>query len=149
MDHVKCSDNNAGVSETLRVVAQDILDKHKAAAIKLMLFPGDMMAGLFKRDASSVAECNRQSLTRWKETLLPLLDAGMAVRVTVGNHEVLSSDPSARDIHCGKGRPYTPETANFMVFKGVLGEMMGGNPGRTRISASPTHSTLRTVTSLS
>lgn len=129
LDHVKCSENNGGVSETLGVVAQDILDKHKAAAIKLMLFPGDMTAGVFKRDASSVAECNRHSLTRWKETLLPLLDAGMALRVTVGNHEVLSSDPSERDIRCGKNRPYTPEMANFKVFKEVLGEMLGGDPG--------------------
>ena len=129
MEYAKCSDNNSGVSPTLGIVVEDILDKHRAAAVNLMLFPGDMMSGYFKRDASSVAECNRQSLTRWKEILRPATDAGIALRVTAGNHEVLGFKPSLANVRCGKNRPYTPEPANFAAFKEVLGDALEGNPG--------------------
>ncbi len=129
MEYAKCGDNNSGVSPTLGTVVEDILYKHRAAAVNLILFPGDMISGYFKRDASSVAECNRHSLTRWREILGPAMDAGIALRVTVGNHEILGQEPSLAHTRCGRSRPYTPQHANLTVFKEVLGDALEGSPG--------------------
>jgi hypothetical protein len=114
MEHVKCRENNGGVSPTL-VMDEDILDKHKVSAINLMLFPGDMMAGHFKSDAASVAECNRVSLTRWREIVKPALDAGIALRVTIGNHEILAPEPSLASVRCGRIRQRA--SLSRLVFK--------------------------------
>jgi hypothetical protein len=69
-------------------------------------------------------------LQHWRKTVQPLLDAGMKVQATAGNHEVLSRDFSSWLTRCSPhARPYTPDIANFQVFRDVLGDMLSGNPG--------------------
>ncbi|MGO8878912.1 MAG: metallophosphoesterase family protein [Desulfomonilaceae bacterium] len=125
-----CSDDNAGVSSILPLVRDHVLKINETKLIRLVLFPGDMVTGYFPRDAGSTSECNRVQLGKWREVMKPLLDKGIQVRVTVGNHEVGTFDPSKEDVSCGKhGRPYLPSYQNFQVFKDVLGDMLGEDNG--------------------
>jgi len=64
-----------------------ILAKAAADQIHLVLFPGDIIAGYLKRDAPSVGECNRIQLTQWRTMMQSLIDAGITLRVTAGDHE--------------------------------------------------------------
>ena len=116
------SDDNAGVSSILPLVRDHVLKINETKPIRLVLFPGDMVTGYFPRDAGSTSECNRVQLGKWRGVMKPLLDKGIQVRVTVGNHEVGTFDPSKEDVSCGKhGLPYLPSYQNFQVFKDVLG----------------------------
>ncbi|MEW6348709.1 MAG: metallophosphoesterase, partial [Thermodesulfobacteriota bacterium] len=125
-----CTDNDSGISPVLGVFVKDILARHAETPMSLLLYPGDLIPGILKRDAPSVAECNRVSLTRWRETVAPLVHAGMAVKVTVGNHEAIAARPGVKVSRCGKHSwPYTPSLEVFTVFKEVLWDMIGGYPG--------------------
>jgi hypothetical protein len=89
-----------------------------------------MIHGVLKRDAPSVAECNRVSLHHWREVVSPLLKAGMIMRVTVGNHETVVADASKPRVRCGDHlSPYFTEMENFKIFREVLGDMIDGTPG--------------------
>ena len=100
-----CLDDNAGVSSILPLVRDHVIKINETKPIQLVLFPGDMITGYFPRDAGSTSECNRIQLSKWREVMKPLLDKGILVRVTVGNHEVGKSDPSKEDILCGETWP--------------------------------------------
>jgi hypothetical protein len=126
----RCEDDNYGVNSTLDVMVKDIVARNAAESVKLVLFPGDMIHGVLKRDAPSVAECNRVSLNHWREVVSPLLKAGMIMRVTVGNHETVVADASKPRLRCGDHlSPYFTEMENFKVFREVLGDMIDGTPG--------------------
>lgn len=125
-----CSDDNSGVSTILPLLRDHVLNIHETTPIELVLFPGDMMAGYFPRDALSTAECNRIQLTRWRDIMKPFSDKGIPIRVTAGNHEAASYDLSKGDIRCGEhSRAYLPAFENFQVFKEVLGDMLGEKNG--------------------
>jgi len=130
MRGLRCVDDNRGVSPLLRIMVEDIRARHQAAAIKLVLFPGDMISGIWPRDAPSVAECNGIMLGHWRETMKPLAEAGMAIRVTLGNHEAAVMDPGEPGTRCGGHNwPYRPRLENFEVVRRLVGEMMTGNRG--------------------
>lgn len=118
------------VSEVLDVVVQDILARNASDAIKLVLFPGDLITGKIPRDAPSTAECNRISLVKWREKMKPVLDAGITVKITAGNHEVIAYDPGRPDIQCGtRAWPYTPLPEAFQVLNETVGDLTGGKKG--------------------
>lgn len=126
----RCADDNYGVSGTLEVMVQDIVARNGTEPVKLVLFPGDMISGVYRRDASSVAECNRAGLNRWHEVVSPLLKASINLRVTVGNHEAVTADPLKPRSRCGNHlAPYSTEMENFEVFREVLGDMIEGARG--------------------
>ncbi len=126
----KCSDDNSGVSPALAVVVGDILERSKTHPIRLILFPGDMISGYLKRDAETVAECNRTQLQHWRNTVKPLEEAGMTLRVTMGNHDTDTLGASQLGVRCSPhARPYIPALDNFKVFKELLGDWLVGNPG--------------------
>ena len=126
----RCEDDNYGVNSTLDVMVKDIVARNAAESVKLVLFPGDMIHGVLKRDAPSVAECNRVSLNHWREVVSPLLKAGIIMRVTAGNHETVVADASKPRLRCGDHlSPYFTEMENFKVFREVLGDMIDGTPG--------------------
>jgi hypothetical protein len=111
-------------------MVKDIVARNDTESVKLVLFPGDMIHGVLKRDAPSVAECNRVSLNHWRKVVSPLLKAGMIMRVTVGNHETVVADASKPRLRCGDHlSPYFTEMENFKVFREVLGDMIDGTPG--------------------
>ena len=85
--HAEAKTCSKGVSAVLKVMVQDIVARSESAGIKLVLFPGDLILGLWKKNRESVAECNRAALEEWRKTMQPLVDNGMKVRVTAGNHE--------------------------------------------------------------
>jgi hypothetical protein len=127
---LKCADDNFGVSGILDVMVKDIVARSNTEPIKLVLYPGDMISGVYRRDAPSVAECNRAGLTRWREVVSPLLDAEISLRVTVGNHEAVAAEFAAQRPRCGNHlSPYSTEMENFKVFREVLGDMIVGTPG--------------------
>ncbi|MBI4961696.1 MAG: metallophosphoesterase [Desulfomonile tiedjei] len=126
----KCSDDNFGVSQVLEPIVNAVLATNRSLPIKLVLFPGDMMSGGWKRDAASVAECNKIQLLHWRETVKPLLDAGIGFSVTAGNHEVIARDESVPRKQCSEhASAYTPAEENFKVFREVLGDMLPGRGG--------------------
>jgi hypothetical protein len=126
----KCSDANTGVSPVLALVVNDILDRHQSNPINLVIFPGDMIAGYLQRDQKSVAECNRLQLIHWRNTMKPLLDAGIQIRVTAGNHDLATLTKPQLESYCSPhNRPYIPSLDNVNVLKEVLGDMFLGNPG--------------------
>ncbi len=125
-----CTDNDSGISPVVGVFVEDILARHEKTPMGLLLYPGDLIPGVLKRDAQSVAECNRVSLTRWREIMTPLLRAGMTIKVTAGNHEAIAEIPGVKVSKCGKHSwPYTPSPETFTVFREVLWDMIGGYPG--------------------
>lgn len=133
MHSERCTDLNSGVSPVLGVMVKDILRRNGQKPIGLFLFPGDMIGGYLRRDAASVSECNRIQLNRWVETIQPLRDAGMMVRVTAGNHEVGSIAEHKPAQRCGRHNwPYTPVKENFQVFRAVLGGMLPKEPDLCR-----------------
>ncbi len=125
----KCSDEDFGTSPVLKPLVSSILEKSRERKIDLLLFPGDLIAAYFKRDASCVHECNRQQLARWKEIFAPISQAGIPIRITAGNHEAMAvSEP--RPAKCGSYQyPYTPSLENFEVLKESLPEMIQGELG--------------------
>lgn len=126
----RCTDDNYGVSEALRPLVENILFRNASEPVSLMIFPGDMVSGGWKRDAASVAECNRVQLQHWRKIVSPLADAGIKIQVTAGNHEVVSRDPTSVLKRCSlHSRQYTPEIANFKVFQEVFGDMLTGKLG--------------------
>ena len=126
----KCIDDNFGVAHTLEPVIKSLLAKNVSDPIRLVLFPGDMVSGGAKRDAASVAECNKIQLLHWRETVKPILDAGIKFAVTVGNHEVVERDYTAPQQRCSEhSGAYTPALENFKIFRGVLGDMLPGHDG--------------------
>jgi hypothetical protein len=97
----------------------------------LMLFPGDLTAGYLKRDAESVAECNRIQLRRWLRIVNPIVEAGIALRVTVGNHDV-GAIPTADSGRCGRHNwPYVPDQKNLDVFYDEMKPFVQGDMGPT------------------
>ncbi|HMK34117.1 MAG TPA: metallophosphoesterase [Desulfomonilaceae bacterium] len=127
MSAAQCS---SAVSPVLPVVVRDILARNDEEAIKLVLFPGDLITGGLPREASSVAECNRTSLGQWRETMNPLQNKGILLRITAGNHEILSTDPLVAAVRCGKSSwPYTPDLQSFRVFREAMDDLMEGNKG--------------------
>jgi hypothetical protein len=126
----RCTDENSGVSSIVPVVLKDILAKHDTTPIRLVLFPGDMISGLFKRDAPSVAECNRIMLRHWRSVVQPLLDAGMVIRITAGDHEARILTEKELSATCSKHYPpYVTSLENFQVLTAVLRDMIGGDNG--------------------
>jgi len=121
----KCADDNFGVAQTLATVVRSVLAKNVSHPMRLALFPGDMISGGGKRDAVSVAACNKVQLLHWRETVKPILDAGIRFSVTVGNHEVVARDETVPRERCSKhSNAYTPAAENFKVFREVLGDML-------------------------
>jgi hypothetical protein len=126
----KCSGDNFGVAPTLITVVKAVLAKNVTDPMKLVLFPGDMISGGWKRDAASVAACNKIQLLHWRKTVKPVLAAGIRFAVTVGNHEVVARDETAPRKQCSAhSSAYTPAAENFKVFSEVLGDMLPGRGG--------------------
>jgi Calcineurin-like phosphoesterase len=126
----RCSASNSGVSPLIPLAVDHILSINATKPIGLALFPGDMIAGYLKRDASSVSACNRIQLTHWRSLMQPLIDAGITMRVTAGDHETRARKESQLSLRCGKHyKPYLPVVENFQVFRETLGEMLGNNQG--------------------
>lgn len=124
----KCTDENSGVSPILSVVVQHILRLHQSSPIQLILFPGDLIAGMLKRDQATVADCNIVQLRRWREIVSPLMENGISLRVTPGNHEVQSVELGMES--CGNHNwAYIPELANFQALTMVCGDMRAGESG--------------------
>jgi hypothetical protein len=115
-----------GVSPVLPVIVQDVLFQNGSAPIRLLLFPGDLMAGTRARDAGSVVECNRQMLKRWMEIMKPLVDAGIVLRVTPGNHEVQIKNHQSCGAHSGL---YQTDKALFDVLRETTPELTDVQPG--------------------
>ena len=125
-----CAGDNFGVSRALDTIVKSVLIKNVSHPMKLALFPGDMMSGGWKRDAVSVAECNRIQLLHWREVVKPILDAGIRFSVTAGNHEAVASDGSVPRVMCsGHSSSYTPSADNFKVFREVMADMLQGRAG--------------------
>jgi 3',5'-cyclic AMP phosphodiesterase CpdA len=62
--------------------------------------------------------------------MMPLLKAGMEVRVAAGNHELMSLEEPWGSQRCGKRlRPYVPLLDNVRAFKESLGDMLAGEAG--------------------
>jgi len=130
VETTRCTDENSGVSSIVPVVVGDILARHGATPIPLVLFPGDMISGLLKRDAPSVAECNRIMLTHWLSVVKPLLDAGMVMRITSGDHEARILNELELSKACSKHYPpYVTSLENFQVLRDVLKDMLGEHEG--------------------
>jgi len=63
-------------------------------------------------------------LAAWRETVKPLLDANITVRVLPGNHEMAAAEPAEMK-HCGMyNRPYKSGPDVVAVFKEALGDML-------------------------
>jgi len=116
-----CTDANAGVSPVLGLAVTDLLKRHESKRIQLMIVPGDLISGYLKRDKASVSECNRVQLLKWVETVKPIADNGITVRVTVGNHEVGAVQEASEYVRCSPHNwPYITARANFEVFREVM-----------------------------
>ncbi len=125
----KCTDSNSGVSSILPILVTDILNRNTSGTIKLVLFPGDLIAGYLKRDAQSVAECNRIMFHKWREVMKPLADSGMQISITAGNHDVAELNEKTIDERCGNSRPYYTSPANFALFTELFSDMIPGKNG--------------------
>jgi len=125
-----CDENSAKDCGPLPLIVEDLLARHASNPIHLVVFPGDIIAGVFKREAGSVPECNRIMFAHWRERMMPLLKAKISVRVAAGNHEIMSMDETQVKRRCGKHLwPYIPLLDNFTVLKESLGDMIRGVPG--------------------
>ncbi len=125
VDTKSCSDDNGGISSVLPIVRDHVLMIHKATPIRLVLFPGDLVSGSLPRDAASTAECNKIQLGSWRDTMKPIMDKGIMMRVTVGNHDVKVSDPTMEQMRCGDhSRPYLTSYDNFVVFREILHDLL-------------------------
>jgi hypothetical protein len=121
-----CTQVDFGVGKSLAPVVESVLKKHAESPIRLILFPGDMIRGLYPYCGTTVAESNRSQLQYWRRIMAPLMDAGVEIRVTTGNHEAIASDPNIPGIKCSKHTwPYRPSLDNYRVLKEVLKDMMG------------------------
>jgi len=124
----KCTDENSGVGTILPVMVQHLLGIHKSRPVSLILYPGDLIAGRRNRDKATVAECNLVQLQRWREIVSPLVDAGIPIRITVGNHDAESTVPHR--VRCGQHNwLYMPDMANFEALVKVCGDMREGVQG--------------------
>ena len=123
----RCADE--GVSPVLAVLVEDVLHRHDTAPISLVVFPGDMISGALKRDQASVADCNLLQLKHWRNTIKPILDAGIQMRVTMGNHEMATVEKAQLKTRCSPHNwPYIPSQDNVDVFKEILGDMLSPHP---------------------
>jgi hypothetical protein len=111
-------------------IVSHVLKQHRKSKIELLISPGDLMAGVFKRDADSVVECNRIQLKTWRDKVFSLMDAGIAVRVTLGNHEAVVADESRKVERCGAhSKAYVVEKTNFAMISAELNDMVEGEQG--------------------
>ncbi len=125
----KTCSGDSGITPLMDLFTRSILDAHAKAKIELLLFPGDLISGYFRRDAATVAECNRAQLISWKNKMEPLTQAGIPIRITAGNHEALAA-PDFPISKCGSHLyPYTPKIENFEALYEVLSDMTGENTG--------------------
>ncbi len=128
----KCADGDSDVSSVLPVIVEDVLYRHRTTPIRLVVFPGDMISGALKRDQPSVADCNRLQLQQWRNTIKPILDAGIDMRVTAGNHEMITVSKAEFDVRCSPHNwPYTSSQDNVNILKEILGDMLSPAPGPT------------------
>ncbi|MBM3301017.1 MAG: metallophosphoesterase, partial [Deltaproteobacteria bacterium] len=126
----ECAADNYGVSPLLEIVRDHLLRVNESNAVSLVVFPGDMISGMLKRDAQSTAACNRIQLEHWRKTIKPIMDRGILIRVTTGNHDAASVDLTRGVTRCGDhGWPYTPNRENFEVVRNLVGDMILGAPG--------------------
>ncbi len=123
--------DKSGLSPVLGVMVQSMMERHKATPFSLVVFPGDLMSGIYARDKGSVAECNRAMLGLWRDAMGPLLKAGISVRVTLGNHEAVAYvDPAHEYVKCSKhNRPYAASSENFQMLREALGDLAKGEQG--------------------